>query len=239
MRHVWIFGASGVIGRSIVEVFLKNGDYVVAQGFQNTSTLELFQKKYPKQLKVVSIDLRSVHQIEKIFQEQAVVQNCIQVCIYAAGIARSNSFPFLSESQFDEVMDVNLKSLFYVARCFIQQKFRPAGGSHFLSFSSIAGLTGVIGKANYAASKGAMIGFMKALAHEWQEYKICVNTVLPGWVDSTITQDVDGLVRTQIIEKNLFKSPSDVSQIANWIAGFVQMNQVSGQIFNLDSRIYV
>lgn len=236
-KKVWIFGATGKIGQALTQIFLENNCHVIAQGYQNTHLLNPLLESYPDQLEVVSIDLRDSESIQGVFH-QFRFQSEVEICIHSVAIAKSHIFPQMTSLDWDDVMNINLKSLFWIAKYFYHERYQPQKSSHFLAISSLAGKLGSMGKANYATSKGAIIGFLKSLAHEWAPDQILVNTIIPGWVDSNLSLEQGILNKNKVIDQTVLKKESDPFQIAKFIAQIAQMDHISGQVLNCDSRIY-
>ena len=233
---VYIFGASGAIGRQLAIKYLQAKCSVIAQVYKNSEFLQDVQNKYDN-LQIVKLDLNNQEEVQNFFHEYR--QDCQkEICIHTAAIAKSQVLAKLTEQDWTEVLHLNLTSVFFVAKSFARQKPRPKEGSHLVLFSSLAGIVGSMGKANYAASKGAIIGMSKSLAKEWARRGICVNTVIPGWVDSNLSLETGYEVKEKVMQDNLLHKESDPKQIANFVYTLTEMNQVSGQVFNLDSRVY-
>jgi NAD(P)-dependent dehydrogenase (short-subunit alcohol dehydrogenase family) len=108
---------------------------------------------------------------------------------------------------------------------------------HIINISSLVGAQGREGQANYSASKAGLIGLTKSCALELGRYNIKVNAVLPGYIPTEMGDDISAAVRERILCENALHRVSDPKEVAEFIYRLALMNNVSGQVFNLDSRM--
>ena len=134
------------------------------------------------------------------------------------------------------MIDTNLTGAFHCIREAAEHMSKGKGG-HIMNISSIVGVQGREGQANYAASKAALIGLTKACARELGSSNIQVNAVLPGYLPTDMGGTVSETMLSKIMSHNALGRTSDAAEVADFIYHLSRMKNVSGQVFNLDSRI--
>lgn len=227
-KHVVIIsGASGSIGKAISEKFYNSESNLNLLCNTNKELLKDFScNKY-------SGDMTNADYIEEVtnkidFSKRFININCI-------GITIDKLITRISEEDFLKVIKVNLKSIFLLTRGIIK---KAKNGGHFINVSSISGVTGRIGQTSYSASKGGLISFTKSIAKEYGKRDIQANVILPGFIPSHITgrlkQDKIDLIKSSHV-LNRFQN---VNEVSDFVYNLSNMRNVSGQVFNLDSRIY-
>lgn len=182
------------------------------------------------------LDVTSQCSVDYYFQELEELD--LLVC--NAGVTRDGSLMKLSEYQWDEVMDVNLKGAFRTARAAVEimLKRRENRKGHIVFTSSYSAYHPPAGQANYAAAKAGLEGFAKSLAQEVGSRNIRVNVVVPGFMDTRMTEDLPGEVKQLAKNKHLLGRYNTPEKVAEFICFLhQQMEHTSGQVFNLDSRI--
>ncbi len=162
----------------------------------------------------------------------------LDLLVHNAGQLRDASMQKMTETDFAEVLQVHLKGAFLCAQAALKPMLKQGHG-HLLLIGSFSALTGPFGQANYAAAKAGMIGLMQSLAAEYGPRNIRANCVLPGFLETKMTRHLheDAAHRERILSAHQlgrFNTPEDA---ARFIAFLQTMEHVSGQVFQLDSRI--
>ena len=160
----------------------------------------------------------------------------VSFLVNQAGIVRDALTPRLAESEWDAVVDVSLKGAFLCSRAVLKPMMKARAG-HILNVSSFSALRPPIGQANYAAAKAGLLGLTQSLAAEVGKRNIRVNAVLPGFLETKMTAPLSDEVRETARAAHTlgrFNTPEDA---AKFIAFLDTMEHVSGQVFQLDSRI--
>jgi 3-oxoacyl-[acyl-carrier protein] reductase len=142
----------------------------------------------------------------------------------------------MTEKDWDDVVDTNLSGPFHCIRAAAQSMINQRSG-HIINISSIVGLQGREGQANYSSAKAGLIGLTKAAARELGSFNIKVNVVLPGYLPTDMGSSISDTVHARILKENALGKASDPGEVADFIYHLSLMNNVSGQVFNLDSRI--
>jgi len=145
------------------------------------------------------------------------------IIVNSAGITRDNLFISMQDTQFDEVMDVNLKGTFLVTQIGCQQMIQHGvTPGAVINISSVSAKFGNVGQANYCASKAAVIGFTRNVAREMARFNIRANTILPGFISTPMTDAVPAKV-SSIIKAQIplarFGHPEEVASVATFLAG--------------------
>jgi 3-oxoacyl-[acyl-carrier protein] reductase len=143
----------------------------------------------------------------------------------------------LEEHQWDEVIATNLKGAFYgiqeAARVMIPQK-----EGHIINITSLVGQRGNIGQAAYAASKAGLIGLTRAAARELGPSNIQINAVMPGFLPTRMTAALHNKYPKGVAQENVLGRTSNLKEVARFIRHLSTMKNISGQVYNLDSRIF-
>jgi 3-oxoacyl-[acyl-carrier protein] reductase len=160
----------------------------------------------------------------------------IDLWINNAGMTHDCRVDRMQPEEWEEVITTNLHGAFYG----IQEAARVMAHQmkgHIINVSSLVGFRGVAGQAAYTASKAGLIGLTKSAARELGQFNIQVNAVLPGYLPTPMTRKLSQKRRLQIIEENALGRTSDFDEVSQFIHHLSLMQNVSGQVFNLDSRI--
>lgn len=169
--------------------------------------------------------------IEKVLQEFGPVD----ILVNNAGVTRDQLLMRMSENDWDEVMDINVKSCYNLTSALVRSMLKARKGK-IINISSVVGLTGNAGQTNYAASKAAVIGFTKALAKELASRKICVNCVAPGFVETQMTDMLSSPQRESILSQIPMGRMGNPEDIANAVLFLCcpESDYITGQVLTVD-----
>jgi 3-oxoacyl-[acyl-carrier protein] reductase len=184
----------------------------------------------------VSLDVSDAGRVEEVFTEVECRFGRLDALVNNAGVARDRLLPRMEEEAWSTIIDVNLKGAARCARAALGLML-PARSGHIVNVSSFSALRGNIGQANYAAAKAGLIGFSQSLAREVGPFNIQVNTVLPGVLATGMTAGMDPERRNELVASNVLNRIGDADEIGRFIAFLCTLKNVSGQVFQLDSRI--
>jgi NAD(P)-dependent dehydrogenase (short-subunit alcohol dehydrogenase family) len=178
------------------------------------------------------LDVRSPASVQKYFATLPQVD----LLINNAGLREDALMLRNPEAAWNEVMDTNLKGVFLTSQAALKSMLRRRQG-HILNVGSYAARSGPVGQANYAAAKAGLIGLTQSLAKEVGGRNIRVNCVLPGWMETKFTANVPSDKSAQALSEHVLGRFNSVSEAARAIAFLDTLENLSGQVIQLDSRI--
>ena len=233
-----ITGASRGIGRGIAQVFAQNGCNVA---FTYSSSVEA-AKALEEELSFSGVQVKGYQSNAANFEEaQTLVENVltdfgqVDVLINNAGITKDNLLMRMGEEDFDKVIEVNLKSVFNMTKA-VQRTFLKQRHGSLIHMSSVVGVKGNAGQANYAASKAGIIGFSKSVALELGSRNIRSNVIAPGFIETEMTAKLSEEVvagwRNGIPLKR-GGTPEDIANACVFLASDLS-NYITGQVINVD-----
>ncbi len=238
-RIILITGASRGLGRELSLCFGQAGDRIAVhyRGQAEAAGLVLDEViRCGGDAMTCCADLRDSAAVNAMVDQIITRWGPIDLLINNAGTIKDRLLVHMSENDWDEVIDTNLSGVFHAARAVAKCMIKKKRG-HIINISSLSGIQGRAGQANYAAAKAGLIGLTKALARELGEHNIQVNAVLPGFLPTDMSGAVSEKKKTLIISENTLGRSSHSREVAEFIGHLSRMTNVSGQIFNLDSRI--
>jgi len=236
---VIVTGASRGIGKSIALCFGARGCRVVVNYHTRAAEAESVARQIREQggeAFSFPADVSVPAEADALVEEALRQWGTIDVLINNAGLSRDGLVLRMEEQSWDEVLSVNLSGPFYCMRAAAGVMMEQCSG-HIISLASISGVHGREGQANYAASKAGLLGLTKAVAKELGRFNIKVNAVLPGFVLTDLGSMVSQQIYDKVISENTLGRPNDAQEVAEFIVHLAAMRNVSGQVFNLDSRI--
>mgnify|MGYP001126705457 FL=1 len=237
-KTVLITGASRGIGSGIARVFAQNGANVAFTYSSSEAPASALQEELSKlgvKVKAYKSDASSFEACEKLASEVMSDFDSLDALINNAGITKDNLLMRMSEEDFDKVIEVNLKSIFNMTKAFQRVFLKQRNGS-IINISSIVGVKGNAGQANYAASKAGMIGFTKSVALELGSRNIRANVIAPGFIETEMTDKLDGAVVEQWragIPLKRGGTPEDVANACLFFASDLS-SYITGQVLLVD-----
>lgn len=160
----------------------------------------------------------------------------IEVLVNNAGITRDNLFPWVTEKDWDDVMNTSVKGMYNCTQAVISKMLRNRSG-RIINIVSLSGLKGVPGQTNYSAAKGAMIAATKALSQEIAKRNITVNAIAPGFIISDMTADLDESEFKKMVPANRFGKAEEVAYLASFLASD-KAAYITGEVININGGIY-
>lgn len=162
----------------------------------------------------------------------------VDLLINNAGVCRDVSVTKMSEADFDHVVDVNLKGSFLTTQAAVKLMSKQRRG-HIINIGSYSALSGPAGQANYAAAKAGLIGLTQSTAREYGARNIRANCILPGFLETKMTRHLleDAARKEHLLSQHTLGRLNSVQDVARFIAFLHSMESVSGQVFQLDSRV--
>ena len=229
-------GARG-IGRAIAIAFAKQGANVA---FSDMNADENFQN-LEKELNALGVKAKGyVSDASKFDASQTLVDEIVKdfgsidILVNNAGITRDSLLMRMSEEQWDLVMMINLKSVFNLTKAAQKYMLKQRSGS-IINMSSVVGVSGNAGQANYSASKAGIIGFTKSIARELGSRNIRCNAIAPGFIITEMTHKLPEEVRNEWVEKIPLKrggTPEDIADVCVFL-GSEMSSYISGQVISV------
>jgi len=237
-KNVIITGATRGIGKGIALEFAKQGAniaFTYSRSVDEAMSLEKELSQFGVKVKSFQSDASNFDQAHALVEEVLLNFETIDVLINNAGITKDNLLMRMQESDFDLVIDVNLKSVFNMTKAVQKTMLKQRSGS-IINMSSVVGVKGNAGQTNYAASKAGIIGFSKSVALELGSRNIRCNVVAPGFIETEMTAKLDEDTVNQWRKGIPLKrggTPQDIANTCAWLASEMS-SYVTGQVINVD-----
>jgi 3-oxoacyl-[acyl-carrier protein] reductase len=180
-------------------------------------------------------DVASPEDVDALFKGVGEALGRVEILVNNAGLTRDNLMMRMKESEFDEVLRTNLKGTYLCTRAALRPMIRARWG-RIVNVSSVVGLVGNAGQANYAASKAGIIGFTKSVAREVAQRGITANVVAPGYVETELTRSLSDEVKDQIkgqVPAGRFAEAGEVAEVVAFLVG-EGAGYVTGQTVAVD-----
>lgn len=242
-KNAVVTGASRGIGRAICLELARQGANVIVNYTGNVEAARQTAEECQSlgvQAFVYQADVSVAAQAQGLIEECISRFGSIDILVNNAGITRDNLMMRMSEEDFDKVLDINLKGAFLCAKAACRPMMKQRFG-RIVNLSSVVGLRGNAGQANYAASKAGLIGLSKAMAKELATKGVTVNVVAPGFIETDMTSVLPESVRTQLlgsIPMGSLGKAQDVAQAAVFFA-MPQNGYITGQVLCVDGGMAV
>ena len=232
-----VTGASRGIGKSIVKTLAEAGAHVVcaSRSKEDLESLSTALNDKGFSTTVFPCDVSDLESFKNLIDETVNSQESIDILVNNAGITKDNLIMRISEDDWDRVIDVNLKGAFNGIKCVTRPMMRQKYG-RIINISSIVGLIGNPGQANYAASKAGIIGLGKASAKELASRNITVNTIAPGYINTEMSDAIDDKTKENLFNQiplGRIGSPEDIATMVLYLASD-NAGYITGQTIAID-----
>lgn len=198
-KRALVTGASGGIGSAIAKALAAQGAEVALSGTR-VAALEEVARDIIGKAHILPCNLSDLEAVEKLVPQAEEAMGGVDILINNAGLTRDNLFMRMKDEEWGEVLAINLTAPFHLTRAAIKGMMKRRFG-RIISISSVVGVVGNPGQANYAASKAGLGGMSKALAYEVASRGITVNTIAPGFIASAMTDELNDKQREAILQK--------------------------------------
>jgi 3-oxoacyl-[acyl-carrier protein] reductase len=237
-KSVLVTGGSRGIGRAIVELFADEGARVTFFYRGNTEAAEVVvasMRNAGHEVVSEQVDVTDARACQAAVERLAERTERIDVLVNNAGVIRDNPLAALENEDIRTVLDTNVGGVFNVTRAVVPYMVMQRAGA-IVNVSSVAGEKGGRGQTNYAASKGAVNAFTRALAVELAPRKIRVNAVAPGVIDTEMSKNVREMAGDEAKARILMKRYGTAQDVAYgvWFLASDYANYVTGQVFHID-----
>jgi 3-oxoacyl-[acyl-carrier protein] reductase len=211
-----VTGSTGAIGGSIAKKLLLLGANVIITGTNKKKIDDLRKELGPKSLSLIA-DLSKDKEIEDLYDQSIKKFKSIDILINNAGTNKDALSIRMTKEQWDEVININLSAAFKLSQLVIKSMMKQKWG-RIIGISSIIGIVGNAGQANYAASKAGMIALHKSLALEFASRRITVNCIAPGFIESPMTEVLSNEQKEIMLKKIPVGNIGKPNDIANCVA---------------------
>jgi 3-oxoacyl-[acyl-carrier protein] reductase len=239
-KKALVTGASRGIGRAIADRFLAEGAQVWGLGTRDPEDLGERIAAAGGRLRWISADIGNLGALEALIEEKLKEAGGFDILVNNAGITKDKLAFRMSLEDFQKVLDVNLSAAFLIARILGREMIRRRSGS-IINMSSVVGIHGNEGQANYAASKAGLIGLSKSLAREVAVRGVRVNAIAPGFIASDMTDALPEGTREKMLEHIPLKrvgKPEDVAAAALFLA-CDDSSYITGQVIAVDGGMFI
>lgn len=236
-----VTGGTAGIGKAIACLFAGAGADVAIFGTNleraQSAVKEIEAARISQEQKVLYflLDVSQFSQVEQTIQKVYEAFGKLDILVNNAGITRDNLLMRMSEEDWDQVLSVNLKSVFNTCKAVARPMMKARSGS-IINITSVIGLTGNAGQINYAASKSGMIGFTKSLAKELASRNVRANCIAPGYIETQMTDVLPPQIKEEILKKiplGRIGQPRDIANAALYLATDLS-SYITGQVVTVD-----
>lgn len=237
-KTVLITGGSRGIGRAIALAFAGEGTNVIinyTSDEENAKNVIKEIEKFGVKGLAIRANISKAEEVNNMFDKIKEDFDVVDILINNAGITRDSLFIGMKERDWDEVIEVNLKGMFLCAKAVIRKMLRQRYG-RIVNISSVVGVVGNPGQANYCASKAGVIGFTKSLAREVASRNITVNAIAPGFIKTDMTDALPEDIKESVmgtIPMGRYGNPEDIANIAVFLSSG-KADYITGQIIHID-----
>ena len=238
-KKALITGASGGIGQEIAKTLSNFGAEICISG-RNEEKLKSLKGSLDSQCHIVRCDLSKKDDVINLVKEAEDHMGAIDILINNAGITQDNIFLRMSDEEWDQVLKTNLYSTFKILKLVTKGMVKRRYG-RIVNISSVVGLTGGAGQANYATSKAGIIAMTKSLSQEFATRNITLNCIAPGFIETNMTSDLDEKRKEKILSSipaNRFGLPKDLSSAIIFLVS-EESSYITGQTIHINGGLYM
>ena len=236
MKTALITGASRGIGNAIAMQLKNEGFRVLGTATSSAGALKLEGQG----IEGLVLDLNSFDSKEEFWEEVKNKETQISVLVNNAGITRDNIVLRMSDDEWQDIMNVNLNGTFYVSKKALKMMLKLKWG-RVINITSTSASIGNKGQSNYSAAKAGVEAFTKSLAREVGKRNITINSIAPGFIDTDMTQQSDGVNMEDLINEiplGRFGKPDEVAHLASFLCS-EEASYITGQVIHINGGLYM
>ena len=233
-KKALVTGASGGIGGAIAKALAQQGAEVALSGTR-VEALEAAAKDVPGKAHIVPCDLGDAEQVGKLIENAGKAMGQVDILVNNAGLTRDMLAMRISDAMWQKVIDVNLTAAFKLSREVLKEMLRRRWG-RIVNITSIVGVTGNAGQANYAASKAGLIAMSKSMAAEVAQRNITINCVAPGFIKTPMTDALNDQQKAMLLQRipaGRLGAPADCANAVVFLAS-EEAAYITGQTIHVN-----
>ncbi len=235
-QTAFITGSTRGIGLAIAKAFAKQGVHIILNGRRPVSeTLIAEIRAFGVECIGISGDISNSEEVKEMVK-QANEFAPVTILVNNAGMTNDKLLLRMNEQDFEQVLKVNLTGSFNMTQQLLKGMLKQRKGT-IINISSVSGLMGNVGQANYAASKAGLIGFTKTVAREIAPRKITCNAIAPGFIETDMTSELSDKIREEMTKNIPLQHFGQVEDIANTAVFLAKSPYITGQVINVDGGL--
>ena len=238
-KKALVTGALRGIGKTIADLFIAEGAEVWGLDYITPDDLPARTEAAKGKLHWVQLDLSALASIDEAIEKTIKESGGFDIVVNNAGITKDNLSFRMSMEEWQKVLDINLSAAFFVARTVARDMIRKRSGS-IINMSSIVGIHGNGGQANYSASKAGLIGVTKSLANEVASRGVRVNAIAPGFIETDMTAVLPEEIKKKMTDVIPMKRTGKQEDVARAVLFFASddSSYITGQVLPVDGGMY-
>ena len=235
-QTAFITGSTRGIGLAIAKAFAKQGVHIILNGRRPVSEALISEiKALGVNCIGISGDISNSEEVKQMVK-QANEFAPVTILVNNAGITNDKLMLRMNEQDFEQVLKVNLTGSFNMTQQLLKGMLKQRKGT-IINISSVSGLMGNVGQANYAASKAGLIGFTKTVAREIAPRKITCNAIAPGFIETDMASELSDKIREEMTKNIPLQHFGQVEDIANTAVFLAKSPYITGQVINVDGGL--
>lgn len=237
-KTILVTGGARGIGKEVATVYAENGYNIILNYVSDKTDVEGLKKEFEEkgvEILILKADVSKSNEVETLVKQAIEKFGKIDVLVNNAGITKDNLLMRMSEEEFNQVIEINLKGTYLVTKAVSKYMMKKRKGS-IINLSSVVGVAGNSGQCNYAASKAGIIGFTKSVAKELASRNIRANAVAPGFIATDMTNVLTDEIKENINHQIPLKrmgNPREVAELIYFL-GSDKSSYITGQVIHVD-----